>query len=868
MNKPLGVVLIAVLCTNLFSVILRVPSDFPNIQSAVTASLDGDTVLLSDGVYTGPSNRGIVIENKNITIKSGSNSPTQCTIDCELEDRAFYFGAGVTASSITGIKMINGRSVNTPVNRGGLIFVVNQSNVTIDNCIFENGSVGDIPAVAFGSYETWIYDTTPSLIINSIFRSNGRCIQTDQQSLTTSGCLFEYNTEVIWCNGWDSNPDGVMENCVLRFNTSPSFIVLLSHENIISNCLLYENIAPEIVRMSTTWDGRETMNHCTLAYNHSDSPPYTYWDSHGDVSNSIVWGDDLANNYVNGNVNDIGAYYSCLSGGWIGPGANNIFIDPQFVDPLNHNYFLQPTSPCVGTGDEGSNMGCNPDLLPMYADVFDIVATPTIGEVPLSVAFNIFPNPPLDALTFWDFDNDGVTDSGEPSPTYTYTEPGFYSVKLIVQNGAETDTTLVEDMITVTMPANPRIVASPDTLRYGNVATNSTVTKPVNIYNWGGEDLEIFSISAANARYSITLPTGLSYPIVIPSLESIEIAVNFSPLAVQAYNTNLVIVSNDPNNGVLTKWLEGNGYLLNADFSATPLSGDIPLLVQFNDMSQGDILSRLWDFGDGNTSTELNPAHTYVQKGLYDVTLTVQDQYTTRSLAQQGYITAIAHPIIATPDSSGIDFGIVYLGDTGTHQLMLQSAGTDSVFVASVGFYQPGSAYLVVPESIPDYILPGMQAILDVSFHPYQASTYNDTLYVYNSSENKPILKIKLRGIGEYVPPQTPQGVTIVIDGYDAVISWEAVTQNIYNTPITVPYYFIYGSLIPNPGPTEQIFIGYSTGTTFHHAGVNLPGSNVQPPPQYFYTVTAVVWYPPRNINIALDDLIGRTKEEVERQLR
>lgn len=100
MNKPLGVVLIAVLCTNLFSVILRVPSDFPNIQSAVTASLDGDTVLLSDGVYTGPSNRGIVIENKNITIRSGSNSPTQCTIDCELEDRAFYFGAGVTASSV------------------------------------------------------------------------------------------------------------------------------------------------------------------------------------------------------------------------------------------------------------------------------------------------------------------------------------------------------------------------------------------------------------------------------------------------------------------------------------------------------------------------------------------------------------------------------------------------------------------------------------------------------------------------------------------------------------------------------------------------------------------------------------------------
>lgn len=501
-------------------------------------------------------------------------------------------------------------------------------------------------------------------------------------------------------------------------------------------------------------------------------------------------------------------------------------------------------------------------------NIYNFSASTTSGIVPLSTTFNITPPPPETALISWDFDNNGVVDSNDIAPNHTYIQPGLYSVKLYVDNNSQVDSLLKTDYISVTIPETPRIEAKPDTLRFGNVATSSTVSKPMNIYNWGGEDIEIYSITAANARYTITLPPGLSYPVIVPTLSSIEISIHFSPLSVQAYNTNLVIVSNDPVNGVMTKRLEGSGYILDANFSATPLSGDIPLLVQFNDMSQGNILSRLWDFGDGNTSNELNPTHTYVQKGLYDVTLSVQDQYISRSMTRPDYISAFAHPVIAAPDSSGIEFGIVYLGDTGTHQIVLQSAGTDTVFVTSVGFYQPGSAYSVSSESIPEYIQPGMQAVLDVLFHPYQASAYNDTLYVYNSSENKPILKIKLRGIGEYVPPQTPQGVTIVIDGYDAVISWEAVTQNIYNTPITVPYYFIYGSLIPNPGPTEQIFIGYSTGTIFHHAGVNLPGSNVQPPPQYFYTVTAVVWYPPRNIIIALDDLIGRTKEEVERQLR
>ena len=38
----------------------------------------------------------------------------------------------------------------------------------------------------------------------------------------------------------------------------------------------------------------------------------------------------------------------------------------------------------------------------------------------------------------------------------------------------------------------------------------------------------------------------------------------------------------------------------------------------------GTITSYLWDFGDGNTSTEENPAHVYAVEGIYDVTLTVE----------------------------------------------------------------------------------------------------------------------------------------------------------------------------------------------------------------------------------------------------
>ena len=45
--------------------------------------------------------------------------------------------------------------------------------------------------------------------------------------------------------------------------------------------------------------------------------------------------------------------------------------------------------------------------------------------------------------------------------------------------------------------------------------------------------------------------------------------------------------------------------------------------IQFWDISQGDISAWLWDFGDGTTSTNQYPSHTYASQGSYEVCLTV-----------------------------------------------------------------------------------------------------------------------------------------------------------------------------------------------------------------------------------------------------
>jgi PGF-pre-PGF domain-containing protein len=67
---------------------------------------------------------------------------------------------------------------------------------------------------------------------------------------------------------------------------------------------------------------------------------------------------------------------------------------------------------------------------------------------------------------------------------------------------------------------------------------------------------------------------------------------------------------------------------LQAGFTASPSQGGVPLTVQFDDTSTGNVTSWFWDFGDGNTSTSQNPIHIYYGTGDYTVTLNASNMYT------------------------------------------------------------------------------------------------------------------------------------------------------------------------------------------------------------------------------------------------
>lgn len=102
-------------------------------------------------------------------------------------------------------------------------------------------------------------------------------------------------------------------------------------------------------------------------------------------------------------------------------------------------------------------------------------------------------------------------------------------------------------------------------------------------------------------------------------------------------------VKNFPNanslNGIL-KAMEVKFLAPKPLFRAYPLSGAPPLRVRFQNFSNRGEVRYLWDFGDGTTSVETNPIHTYHGEGVYSVNMNLITQTgATGSVTKSNYIT-------------------------------------------------------------------------------------------------------------------------------------------------------------------------------------------------------------------------------------
>lgn len=198
------------------------------------------------------------------------------------------------------------------------------------------------------------------------------------------------------------------------------------------------------------------------------------------------------------------------------------------------------------------------------------------------------------SIASWEWDmGDGSSTIGLVDPIHSYADTGLYTVELVVTsaNGCS-DTTETVLHVTPVPSSSFTYVAACE----GNptVFTNtSTIDAGTLTYEWdfgdGGTSVDVSpSYSyAVDGTYTVTLTATSADGCVDVSTQSIT--VNDSPTALFSANTVC----------------EGTA----TDFTNLSTGGGSP--------------SYAWDFGDSNTSSDVNPSHTYATFGTYTVSLTV-----------------------------------------------------------------------------------------------------------------------------------------------------------------------------------------------------------------------------------------------------
>ncbi|HQH50552.1 MAG TPA: fibronectin type III domain-containing protein [Candidatus Cloacimonadota bacterium] len=276
-----------------------------------------------------------------------------------------------------------------------------------------------------------------------------------------------------------------------------------------------------------------------------------------------------------------------------------------------------------------------------------------------------------------------------------------------------------------------------------------------------------------------------------------------------------------------------------AAFSATPVSGSAPLTVQFMDQSTagtGSIVSWHWDFGDGGSSEEASPLHTYQNPGLYTVGLTVFDSYQNSDvLTQTDYITVLSNaPNLELLSPTRMDFGTLAIDSVSPYQpVIIRNTGLTDLHILEVNLISASGQFEIMAWQSGMSIAPGATDSLFVRYAPQSLGDASDYLQIVNDSANQPDCRIQLLGSAILPVPLPPANLQIGIQGQNTVLSWDPVTQNTAGGPIQPDYYFVFTSAMdPQQG---FIFHGLTPDCAYSHPHVLLVE------PMVFYKVKTVV---------------------------
>ena len=211
-------------------------------------------------------------------------------------------------------------------------------------------------------------------------------------------------------------------------------------------------------------------------------------------------------------------------------------------------------------------------------------------------------------------------------PEFTVGEPADLCITLLIPESiSEAGMTIVIDSIALrgfqNVPSGMSICVS-DTMAHPNTAYTAHITGTPTVA--GNFDLKIVAraYSASTQAFLLTMANNMLG---------------------QGYSSGITLVVNATGTELPI-----------ADFSANKTNAAINETITFTDGSAFNPTSWLWDFGDGETSTEQNPTHAYAEAGTYTVQLTVENENGSDTEIKENYIT-VEQGIICTSDPCPIE---------------------------------------------------------------------------------------------------------------------------------------------------------------------------------------------------------------------
>jgi len=326
-------------------------SPLATIQTGINATSANDTVSVSAGTYTeninfNGKNISVVGDNRETTIIDGNQSGSVVTFNsgedstavlsrftiqngnADLPMNANGDGGGIYClSSSPSLK--NMKIIDNSATWGGGVYCGDNSSPNLENMIITGNS-----ASAHGGGIYCFYNSSPTLTDVTITNNSA--------SEDGGGIKCENN----------SNPS--LQNVTISGNTAEKRGGGINVQNstvTFKNTIIANNTATVRGGGIYNHDSNVTLTNVTITNNKATNDTgggiYTTGSTLS-VNNSIIW-----NNFQDEINGDATVTYSNIKGGYTGTG--NIDADPLFCDTLSYKYYA--TSPAVGAGENGVNMG-------------------------------------------------------------------------------------------------------------------------------------------------------------------------------------------------------------------------------------------------------------------------------------------------------------------------------------------------------------------------------------------------------------------------------------------------------------------------------------------------------------------------------